>query len=348
MLDSIKNFLNYFGGNSPYLNDADNIFLLIILIISLTLIFSLIKNKPFRLVLSLSLSLFFALQSISLYFTRSFVGYSFFVHLNLENKANVSYVIWPIFFTSITVFFTSLFLLFYSRNILLWISKKVRFVGVYIKWVRLGMVLISLTLIFYSLNKSSIISDSNTLFSIAYSNAKPFQETLISLNMTDYVVPENVKSIATKNLVVISLESLESSFLKEPFKHLTPELSRLKEEWTYIPVKQNIGSDWTSGSIYTMLTGIPAFFGVQANTIFKSSKESYITSLSTVLSEANYELAYFCGDANFSGIKDMLYTLDFDRVMDYTSVNYPVEITPFGLHDKDVFDLAKKELKGSN
>jgi len=42
----------------------------------------------------------------------------------------------------------------------------------------------------------------------------------------------------------------------------------------------------------------------------------------------------------------MLYTLDFDRVMDYTSVNYPVEITPFGLHDKDVFDLAKKELKG--
>ncbi|GIR50487.1 MAG: hypothetical protein CM15mP59_2290 [Flavobacteriaceae bacterium] len=91
-----------------------------------------------------------------------------------------------------------------------------------------------------------------------------------------------------------------------------------------------------------MLTGIPAFFGVQANKIFKSSKESYITSLSTVLSNANYELAYFCGDANFSGIKDMLYTLDFDRVMDYTSVNYPVETTPFGLHDKDVFDLAKK------
>ena len=209
---------------------------------------------------------------------------------------------------------------------------------------RLGMVLISLTLIFYFLNKSSIISDSNTLFSITYSNAKPFQETLISLNMTDYVVPENVKSIATKNLVVISLESLESSFLKEPFKHLTPELSRLKEEWTYIPVKQNIGSDWTSGSIYTMLTGIPAFFGVQANTIFKSSKESYITSLSTVLSEANYELAYFCGDANFSGMKDMLYTLDFDRVMDYTSVNYPVEITPFGLHDKDVFDLKSNNL----
>ena len=138
MLDSIKNFLNYFGGNSPYLDDADNIFLLIILIFSLTLIFSLIKNKPFRLVLSLSLSLFFTLQSISLYFTRSFVGYSFFVHLNLENKANVSYVIWPIFFTSITVFFTSFFLLFYSRNILLWISKKVRFVEVYIKWVGLG------------------------------------------------------------------------------------------------------------------------------------------------------------------------------------------------------------------
>jgi hypothetical protein len=42
----------------------------------------------------------------------------------------------------------------------------------------------------------------------------------------------------------------------------------------------------------------------------------------------------------------MLYTLDFDRVMDYTSVNSPVETTPFGLHDKDVFDLAIKELKG--
>ena len=88
------------------------------------------------------------------------------------------------------------------------------------------MVFISLTLIFYTINKSSIISDTNTLFSIAYSNANPFQETLISLNMTDYVVPENVKSIATKNLVVISLESLESSFLKEPYKHLTPELSK--------------------------------------------------------------------------------------------------------------------------
>ena len=105
MLDSIKNFLNYFGGNSQYLDDADNIFLLIILIFSLTLIFSLIKNKTFRLVLSLSLSLFFSLQSISLYFTRSFIGYSFFVHLNLDNKANVSYVIWPIFFYFNNCFF---------------------------------------------------------------------------------------------------------------------------------------------------------------------------------------------------------------------------------------------------
>lgn len=345
MFNSIKKFLNYFGGNSPYLDDADNIYLLIILIFSLTLLISFIKIRVLRLGLSLFLSLFFTLQSISLYFTRSFVGYSFFVHLNLENTSNISFVVWPVFFTAVTVFFTSFFLLFYSRYFIIFIFKKLRLRRVYFLLVRFGMVLISLTLIFYFFTKSSIFLDSKTLFSITYTNSKPFQESLISLNMTDYVVPEKVESIATKNLVVISLESLESSFLNEPFQHLTPELSKLKEDWTYIPIKQNIGSDWTSGSIYTMLTGIPAFFGVKANKIFKSSKETYITSLSSVLSNANYELVYFCGDANFSGLKDMLYTLDFDKVIDYTSVSYPLEITPFGLHDKDVFDLAKKELK---
>lgn len=345
MFNSIKKFFNYFGGNSPYLDDTDNSIFLLILILSFALIFSFIKSRRLRLTLSICISLYFAVQSISLYFTRSFIGYSFFVHLNLENTAIASSFVWPVFLTTITVFLGSSLFLFYSERILFWILKKIKLKRIYIKFLNFGMLIFSLALILFFFTKSTIISDTKTLFSITYTNSKPFEETLVNLNMTDYVMPEKVKSIPAKNLLVISLESLESSFLKEPFNHLTPELSKLKSEWTYVPIKQNIGSDWTSGSIYTMLTGIPAFFGVKANKIFKSSKESYITSLSTVLSKANYELAYFCGDANFSGLRDMLYTLDFDRVIDYTSVSYPMETTPFGLHDKDVFDLAKKELK---
>lgn len=197
-------------------------------------------------------------------------------------------------------------------------------------------------------SRSSLISDARSLTAALEVNNSSFNQVLKKIGFDNYVVPEEIKSSSGKNLIVISLESFERGFLNRPFSGATPNLNKLKNSWSYIEVEPNTGSEWTSGSLYTSLTGLPAFFGVHGNKIFKSSYYSKISSLGHVLSNCGYDLTYMNGNANFSGVKDMIYSLKFDRVVDYSSASSYNNLSSYGLRDKDLFQIAKQKVRSAS
>ena len=300
-----------------------------------------IKSSSLRIIISLIAALFLALQLASLYATNTFVGYGFYVHFNLRNNGLLGLFIPQIIF--IFCIGTLYFLIcigsrsFWKKYISKRISQKLLIIT---------GTLATVPLLFIGLWKSSFIEDSNTLFAALSSSnsSESFKETLQRNGIHNYATPNEIKAKPGKNIIIISLESFEKGFLHEKFKTTTPFLQSLKKDWYYRDIQPNLGSNWTSGALYTSLTGIPAFFGVEHNTIFQNTYHSEITSISHVSKKAGYRNIFLNGDANFSGTKDMLFCLEFDKIIDKTNTNIS-NLSKFGIRDYDLFQLAKKEVE---
>ena len=143
---------------------------------------------------------------------------------------------------------------------------------------------------------------------------------------------------------MLSLESLEKGYLNNKLAHLTPNRRRLAEGNTFYEMQPSSGSDWTSGSMYTAITGVPAFFGTHGNSVFQSNYENKLTSLTDVLKKAGYDLEYFIGKKEYSGIDDMLQSLGF-IVKSEKDFDTKYEKVDWGIQDKDLFEEFKKELR---
>jgi len=193
--------------------------------------------------------------------------------------------------------------------------------------------------------KGRFTDDTKSLLTLFYKNTENFKEVLNSNKIADYVTPDQIKATAGKNIIVISIESLERSFLSQKHASLTPNLNRLKKEWSYYDIEQNVGSGWTSGSLYTYLTGFPAFFGKYSYAIFENAYDSQISSISHVLKKANYKTIYMNGNTNHSGVIDMLDTFNFSKVIDVKSIKKTGNESEYGIRDKDLFELAKDQIE---
>ena len=324
-------FMNQFGGRKDVL-------LFVAFIVLFFFISSFIKGNKRRLLFSILSSLFVCLQAFSLYFTQSFIGYQFYIHFNLRGVTGM-YSLFVVQITILSISFIVILLANYYSYKLIKRLRKERF----IKNFRIGSIISILLIIVL---QGNFINDSRTLFTIFFSsnNSSEFEEVLSKYNMTDYVMPSQIKSTAGKNIIVISLESLEKGFLSEKYADLTPNLNKLKENWNYYDIHPNIGSGWTSGSLYTYLTGFPAFFEINSNNIFQAVYNSKISSISHVLERANYQTIYMNGNTDHSGVKNMLNSLNFDKVIDAKNAKKHGELSVYGLRDKDLFELAKDEI----
>lgn len=204
------------------------------------------------------------------------------------------------------------------------------------------LILIIVTVTIMSLDKGLINVTYKFLTSLNVEQ-KDFKDTLSALNMNDYTMPENISAEGRKkNIIIISLESFEKGYFSPKYEHLTPHLSSLKKDsnWTYFNMNQNEGSQWTSGSLYTYLTGFPAFFGTFHNNIFQSSYHSNITSIGHVLKKLNYTSTYIVSDSKHSGTDDMLNALKIDNIIDKVVLNDKSQ-------DLDLFEAAKKTVSSS-
>lgn len=298
------------------------------------LISYLIKNKKTRMVFSFVFGVFTSLQIISLYFTQSFIGYQFFIHFNLRGAVGL----YGLFKAQIIALFTFLVLIiifFYyfpeKLKSILKINNTIVFIII--------SVFFSIIIL-----KGDFVSDTQSLFLTLHPKKGDFESILNKNGINDYVKPNQIQSKAGKNIIIISLESFERAFLDYKFANLTPNLRKLKNSFNYYDLEQNNGSSWTTGSLYTYLTGFPAYFALHHNNIFKNTYHSEISSISHVLKKAGYDLTYINGNADHGGTKELLNTLNFDKIVDYKNVKSNKYESGYGLRDKDLFELAKKEI----
>jgi hypothetical protein len=160
-----------------------------------------------------------------------------------------------------------------------------------------------------------------------------------------YTKKENLEAISGgKNIIIISLESFEKAFLNDANKELTPNLRNLKEKWSYFDMKQNEGSAWTAGSLYTLFTGFPCYFAGLGNSYFQYSKECKIVTIGDVLQKCGYISYHISDNADYAGIRDILKLFKVDSILDGTfHEKYQVSNMPWGgAYDKDIFSEAKE------
>ncbi len=285
-------------------------------------------------IISVLLSLIFSLQIISLFFNREFIGYQFYVHLNVRDTTSMLHLYKSQVFLLLIIFVIALVLFFKSQFIFNFLKNKLSLKPIN-NWIFKLMLLIASVLVM-STNKGLIYKSLET-FTIITTNKEDFDNAIKSIGFSSYTKPEQIQATTGKNIIVLSLESLEKEFLEYSFSHLTPNLRRIKEEWDFFPLHQNHGSGWTSGSLYTSLTGFPAYFGYDGNDIFKKSYNSNISSIVKTLEKADYDVSFFIGDANFSGTKEMLFNFGLTSIYDKYNLGNEGK-------DKDVFDAVKQKL----
>ena len=292
-----------------------------------------IKRKEIRLLTAFVSALFITLQIISLYFTQSFIGYQFYVHTNLRDISSLRGLFNNGLLLSLG--YTCIF------TFIIYISYKLNDVPLF-KKTRLIYIFVAVIVIYLNGNFNS---DTKTLAPIFKStNDKQFTEILQENGLVNYIRPNEIKASKGKNIIIISLEAIEKGFLDDKFKAITPNLRQLKNKWNYVDLNQNLGSEWTSGSLYTSLTGFPAFFGIEGNNIFQTAYHSNISAISHAFKKSNYNLTYLNGNTDFSGVKEMLNIFKFDNVIDYRNSPKSGHESYYGIRDKELFSIAKKEI----
>ncbi|MDT7832998.1 sulfatase-like hydrolase/transferase [Flavobacteriaceae bacterium S356] len=318
----------------------------LLLLLSLSfVIIKMIRKRNIRLLVAGLLTLFISLQLISLYFVQTFIGYQFYVHFNVRDITGMMSIYTSQIILLLFIFSILLLMLYHSKQLAFSIKKfllkKFQWSGIfYSKKIHLLFIvlLVSASGYFMTLEKG-IIGTSIELMSMLDAKEENIQETLNNLGFKEYTFPNNLKAEKGKNIIVLSLESLEKGYLDGRLSHLTPNLNALKKEWNYYDMTPSKGSEWTSGSLYTSLTGLPAYFGVQGNSIFQKAFHSNITGISHILEKAGYEMTYISSsEAEFSGVQELLHTFQIDNIVDQFSHGK-------GFRDKDVFEAAKKRIK---
>lgn len=161
----------------------------------------------------------------------------------------------------------------------------------------------------------------------------------------EYLAPDKVVAQKGKNLVVIYCESLEANFLQNKnFANEVPNLNNLvAQDWrSYSNYKCLDGADWTVGALYATQTGLPAYLGVNSDTLFGGVRQSNAVSYAGVLKQAGYNnLLLSNGDMNFAGTGNIMRCFGYE-VKGHDKCQDAVK-TVWGVHDYDLFRMAKAE-----
>ena len=165
-----------------------------------------------------------------------------------------------------------------------------------------------------------------------------------------------VEGARPKNTILIYAESLEATYFDTSLfdEDLLPELSELKERAkVYTDVRQRPGTGWTIAGMVASQCG----FSVQVNTPFSgntrlaASERPYDSAkcLGDVAKELGYQtLAMGGANSAFAGKGNFLRAHGFDRVWGREEIisqsSVPHELSPWGVHDDDLFNLALTEI----
>ena len=165
-----------------------------------------------------------------------------------------------------------------------------------------------------------------------------------------------------KNLILIYLESMESTFMDTSSGGLyntnyIPKLTNIaKENLSFSDKENTLGGAHTSpGLSWTMAGLISTTAGIPIKTQFDNVNDHIFTykniiTLSDIMHKNNYNNSFMLGsDATFSGIEDYLIAHHTTNIkdLDYFKENNltnNLELVEWGIKDRDLFELAKTEL----
>lgn len=305
--------------------------LLIVPLFAIASLFAAFFRLPaIRFVILILFTSFIIAELISIYFSGGFIDYQFFVNLNVRDiNLGLSIfrgqaVLSAICFSVVVV-------------VLFWLTQVIaNFVPI---WLRLILLII---FVFVIVQKNGPLAKLMEIYQITTVNKQTFKLSLKQLSMVNYVTKPQLQAKKGKNIVVISLESFERGFLDNPA--ITPHLKQLSAKYTYYPnMPMTMGSSWTTASMYTYMTGVPFLVGDISSSPMDNVQEMALVSLGDVLRLAGYQMHYVLSSPNFSGMGKIVSMFGMDIV---SEGNYPNQYpkAPFGLYDRDILDIAKKEI----
>jgi len=310
------------------------LFLLLLLFLGIAYF---IKSKYARILLSIIFSLFVILQLASYYFGGSLIDYKFYEHMNLKDVWSLRGFYSSEIIIGIVSFLLLTVILFYFTR---YFRKK-------LNNALIGLLIIVVPLVGLSIN-GGVLNNLYHIYSIKNSDESTFDNAMNNLGIDpdSYVKPNELTAESGKNIIVISLESLENGFLNPPHEQLTPNLQQLAEDYTKFDMVQTAGSDYTEASIYSSITGVPTFFRSSKNKIFQRTRVARVDGIShlgMVLKTAGYDMTYFLAKKEFSGVNNMLNSFGF-KVKSEVDLSVAPAEGFWGLHDKDLFEAVEKEI----
>lgn len=285
-------------------------------------------------IFTLVFTLFTTLQFISYYTIGNLIDYKYVEHANLADIWSVrGYYAAEIAMGLLSFVLILTFTLFIYRYV-----RKVKISRL------LAIFLIACCGSFLCVSEKSMGHQLYDVYAIKTAKSTGFEDALTKLTIDParYVTADNIVATPGKNIIVLSLESYEKGYLSTGLD-LTPNLSKLKNEHTYYNMNQNNGSSWTEASIYTSLTGMPAYFKSPKNETFNNTKLQTIANLGTVLDKAGYDMTYLLAKKEFSGLNDLLSNFGF-TVLSNEDYSGNSKDTYWGLHDKDIFEMATEQV----
>lgn len=295
---------------------------------------ALIKNRKIRIFALVIFTVFIIAELISVYFSGGLVDYQFYVNLNLNDIVSGLLIFKLQALLAVVCF---LALLFAAYKLTGWLSVRCQ------RRYLIIVLCLSATAI---LPKNGPVSRLYEIYEVVRVKPTDFRQALIALGIDPDGYPNKPSLTAApgKNIIVISMESLEQGFLTPRFPGLTPNLTQLSERFTYFPnLTTAPGSTWTLASLYTYMTGVPLFLGGYDTSPFDDKTRSLLVSLGDVLHKAGYETRYVMSSPDFAGMGNAIRLFGVPVISEKTYPNrYPP--APFGLYDRDIFDLAKHEL----
>ena len=291
---------------------------------------SLFEQKKWQLVTITFMTVLIVMELTSVYFSGGFIDYQFYVNLNVNDIIEGLFIFKLQAVLVIAVFLGLVFLLSKLANLC---KSKCRL------FIRLLFACLAIFSISYHNGPLSRLYE---IYQVTSAPREPFKQALASLNMVDYPTKDQIVSQKGKNIIVLSLESFEQGFLD--FEEITPNLRQLRQDYTFFAnMPMSAGSSWTTASMYTYMTGMPFLIGGYTTSPLMKADQTQLVSLGDVLRQAGYQTRYVMAGPNFAGIGHTAGLFGMQIVSEENYVGqYPN--APFGLYDKDILDIAQKQI----
>lgn len=162
--------------------------------------------------------------------------------------------------------------------------------------------------------------------------------------------PSEIKIDTSKNLVLVYLESLESTYFDEDrFPGLLPSLSRARENAiVFSDMRVYPGTGWTVAAMVSSHCGVPLLSQKDGNSILKEADNPFsnITCLSEYLKQAGYATAFLGGASlEFAGKGNFLSDNGYDTILGSQELPNSTE-HKWGMYDEALVEHGKRLFDG--